>query len=231
MQLVDEDDDVVALGELPHDRLEPLFELAAVLGAGDDQRDVEGENPFLGQVDRDIPLHDFIGEPLDQCGLPHSGLANQHGVVAGAAAEDLDDAGQLLLAADQRVQGAARRRLRQVARELGEERRLLGLADVGLLVEELDDLLPHRAEPHPLLGEDAVGDALLLAHEAEQDVLRPDVVVQHPLRFLGSEAQDALALRGERDVHRGRDLVPVQRPALDLLADRFHREVALGEDP
>ena len=52
-------------------------------------------------------------------------------------------------------------------------------------------------------------DALLLAHQAEQDVLGADVVVEHALRFLGGVAEDALALRGERDVHRGRDLVAV----------------------
>src|SRR5262249_4141397 len=37
-------------------------------------------------------------------------------------------------------------------------------------------------------------------------------------------------LGAQRDVHRGRDLVAVEGPALDLLADRLHREVALGED-
>ena len=61
VQLVDEDDDVVALGELTHDRLQPLLELPAVLGAGHDERDVEGQDPFLGQVDRDVALHDLVG--------------------------------------------------------------------------------------------------------------------------------------------------------------------------
>src|SRR3954462_3232379 len=34
VQLVDEQDDVLVLGDLVHDRLEALFELAAVLGSG-----------------------------------------------------------------------------------------------------------------------------------------------------------------------------------------------------
>src|SRR5262249_37813366 len=47
VQLVDEDDDVRVVGQLLHDRLEALFELTAVLGAGDDERDVEGEDPLV----------------------------------------------------------------------------------------------------------------------------------------------------------------------------------------
>ena len=107
VQLVDEDDDVVALGELPHDRLQPLLELPAVLGAGHDQRDVEGQDALLGQVDRHVALHDLVGQALDERRLAHARLADEHGVVAGAAAEDLDDAGQLLVAA--RPAGRARR--------------------------------------------------------------------------------------------------------------------------
>jgi hypothetical protein len=37
VQLVNEDDGVLILHQLFHDGLEALFELAAVLGAGDDQ--------------------------------------------------------------------------------------------------------------------------------------------------------------------------------------------------
>ena len=92
VQLVDEDDDVVALGQLAHDRLQPLLELAAVLGAGHDQRDVERQDALVGQVHGHVALHDLVGQPLDQRRLADARLADQHGVVAGAAAQDLDDA-------------------------------------------------------------------------------------------------------------------------------------------
>src|SRR5262249_50712543 len=230
VELVDEDDDVVALGELPHDRLEPLLELAAVLRAGDDQRDVEREDALLGQVDGHVALDDLVREALDERGLPHPRLADEDGVVPGPAAEDLDDARELVVTADERIEDAARRGLGQVAGELGEERGLLRLADVRLLVQELDDVLADGGETHALLGQDPGGDALLLPHQAEQDVLGADVVVEHPLGLLGGETEHALRLGGERDVHGGRHLVAVEGPALDLLADRLHGEVALAED-
>ena len=49
VQLVDEQDDVLVLRDLVHDRLEPLLELAAVLGAGDDRRHVERQHAMVAQ--------------------------------------------------------------------------------------------------------------------------------------------------------------------------------------
>jgi hypothetical protein len=49
VQLVDEDDGVLVLHQLFHDGLEALFELAAILGAGHDQRKVERQNALVGQ--------------------------------------------------------------------------------------------------------------------------------------------------------------------------------------
>src|SRR4029450_516846 len=56
VQLVDEHDDVRVVGQFLHDRLEAFFELAAVLGAGDDQRDVEGQNPLVREEMRDVAV-------------------------------------------------------------------------------------------------------------------------------------------------------------------------------
>jgi hypothetical protein len=49
MQLINEDDDVRVVGQLFHDRLEAFFELTAVFRPGDDQRNVEREDPFVRQ--------------------------------------------------------------------------------------------------------------------------------------------------------------------------------------
>ena len=49
VQFVDEDDGILRLHQLFHDGLEALFELAAILGAGDDQRKIESQNAFVGQ--------------------------------------------------------------------------------------------------------------------------------------------------------------------------------------
>ncbi len=50
------------------------------------------------------PDDDALGEALDDRGLADAGLADQHRVVLRAAAEDLDDAADLVVAADDRVE-------------------------------------------------------------------------------------------------------------------------------
>ena len=99
--------------QLLEDPLQALLELAAVLGAGDDQREVEGED-LASARGRSAPRPSTMRwrQTLDDGGLADARLAEQDRVVLGAAREDLDDALDLLLAADQRVEGAARRRAR-----------------------------------------------------------------------------------------------------------------------
>ena len=50
------------------------------------------------------PDDDAPGEALDDGGLADARLADEHGVVLGAAGEDLHDAADLLVAADHRVE-------------------------------------------------------------------------------------------------------------------------------
>ncbi len=104
VQLVDEHDDVRVLGELLHDRLEALFELTAVLRAGDDQRDVEREDALVGEEVRHVAVDDLLREAFDDGRLADARLADQHRVVLGAAAEHLLHALELVVAADQRIE-------------------------------------------------------------------------------------------------------------------------------
>ncbi len=158
VELVDEQDDVAALGDLLHHLLEALLELAAVLR----------------------------GEPFDDGGLPDAGLADQHGIVLRAARQDLHHALDLRLAADDRVELALGSLLGQVAAELVEElgalRLLAGSGGPTLLAaagtgEHPDDLVANLVRIRVEVEQDACGDALVLTHEAEQDVLGADVVV------------------------------------------------------
>ena len=121
VQLVDEDDDLaLRVRDLLEHGLQPLLELAAVLRAGEQAADVERPDALalqrLGHVARDDPLR----EPLDDRGLADAGLADQDGVVLRAAREHLDDAADLLVAADDRVELPALGGLGQVAPELRE---------------------------------------------------------------------------------------------------------------
>src|SRR5690348_10818943 len=70
VQLVDEQQDPALTGlDLLQHRLQPLLELAAVLGARDQRAHVEGEDRPVLQPLGDIAADDPLREPLDDRGL------------------------------------------------------------------------------------------------------------------------------------------------------------------
>ena len=109
VDLVDEEEDPpLALLDLVEHRLQALLELAAVLGAGEQRAHVEREDGAVLEPLGDVAAHDALRQPLDDGGLADAGLADQHRVVLGPAREDADDAADLVIAADDRVELAAR---------------------------------------------------------------------------------------------------------------------------
>ena len=152
VQLVDEHDDLaLRVGDLLQHRLQPVLELAAVLGAGDHRAQVERDHApvlqTLGHVAGDDPLR----EPFDDRGLADAGLADQHRVVLRSARQHLDHATDLVVAPDHRVELALRRGLGQIAAVTLERLKLVLGVLVGHavraadLLERLDQLVVRGA--------------------------------------------------------------------------------------
>ena len=133
VHLVDEQDDV-AVGrlDLVEHALEPLLELAAIFGAGDQAAEVERHQPPVLERIGHVAIGDADRQAFGDRGLADAGLADQRGIVLGAAREDLDRAADFLVAADHRIELAVARHLRQVAREFLERVvAVLGARGVG----------------------------------------------------------------------------------------------------
>ena len=77
--------------------------------------------------------------------------------------------------------------------------------------------------------QDAGGDALVLAHQAEQDVLGADVVVAERERLAQRQLEHLLGARRERDLAGG-DLLAGADDPHDLGADALGRDVERLED-
>ena len=97
--------------------LEPFLELAAIGGAGDQRAHVQRDDAAVAQRLGHVLGDDALGQALDDRRLADAGLADQHGVVLGAPREHLDDAADLLVAADHRVELAGLGDLGQIAPE------------------------------------------------------------------------------------------------------------------
>ena len=114
VQLVDEEDDAAfGVGDFLEDGLEPLFELAAILRAGDERAHVEGHNLLVAKALGNVAADDPLRQSFDDRRLADAGLADQHRIVLRAPREHLDDAADLLVSSDDRIELA-------LARDLGE---------------------------------------------------------------------------------------------------------------
>ena len=98
---------------------------------------------------------------------------------------------------------------------------LLAAAGAG---EHADDLVADLLGVGVEVEQDARGDALVLAHEPEQDVLGADVVVAERERLAQRQLEDLLGARRERDLPR-RHLVALADDAGDLRAHLLDRDV------
>ena len=148
----------------------------------------------LGDVAGDDPM----GEALGDRGLADARLADQGRVVLRPSRQDLDDPLDLLVAADDRVELACSRGVGQVDAELVDGRGLAGAlrlrrrAGGRALRQDPDDLVADLVEVDAERLEDTGGDPLALADEAEEQVLRADVVVAEAAGLVDGQLDDAL---------------------------------------
>ncbi len=181
---------------------ESFFELAAVHGTGDEAADIEHEDTFVEQGFGHIAVDDALGQPFNDSGLADAGLADEGGIVFVAAAEDLDDALDFHLAADDGVEATFFGGRGQVEAELVDEGRLgffllffFGLCAV--LQEIARGLGADAVEVDAEVTQHVDGDAVSIAHEAEEQVFGADVVVAHHAGLFDSQFDNSFCAWGE----------------------------------
>ena len=187
MDLVDEGDDLaVRVLDFVEHALQALLELTTVLRAGHHGAQVKGDELLALQGGGHVARHDTLGQALHDGGLADARLTDQHRVVLGTAAQDLNHTANLLVTADDRVELAFLGGGRQVGRVL-----LQSL--VRAFRVRAGDF---RAAAHAghSLTQGSGGDAVFLqdfsrlvrlaGRDADEQVLGGDVFVAHLLHFL-----------------------------------------------
>ena len=228
MHLIDEEDDVTRTTNLVDDALEALLELAAVFRARDERGHREGHDALILQHIGHGALDDALREPLGDGGLADARLADEDGVVLRAPREDLDHALDLLFPSDDGIHLLLPRHVIEVPPVTVEQRRRVLPAawrralHVGVWVLRVEHVVDGRAQflevdAHRL--DDARASARLVAQEAEQDMLRTDVVMAEPLRLAHAHLHRML---------RERRVVRVVRRILLLLLEHVLHLLAHG---
>jgi hypothetical protein len=106
VDLVDKEDDLpFGRGDLLQDGLETLLELTPVLRPGDEGADVQTDDPLVFEALRHIAVDDSLGQSLDDRRFADARLADQDRVVLRPPGEDLHDPPDLLVTADDRIEG------------------------------------------------------------------------------------------------------------------------------
>ena len=233
VQLVDEDDIPALSGDqLLHDGLEPLLEFTPVLGPGDELADVQRHDLLVAERLGDVAVDDALGQPLDDGGLAHARLADQHRVVLRPPGEHLDHPAHLLVAADHGVELAALGQLGEIATELLER------GVVALRVGRVGPLA--TAHVHQRLQDRLAVEPAALG-QRQQQVLDRDVFVLQALGLgegaLECRSQRAAGLRLRvRPLHAGQAGQLLLEPcahggrALARLLEHARRDAALLVD-
>src|SRR6266446_3054801 len=91
--------------------------IVSIFFPGYHEREIERDDPFIAQQFRHLASRDFLSQPFDDRGLSNSCFTEQHWVVFGASAEDLNHAFDLVLATDHRIQLAVLRQFSQITAE------------------------------------------------------------------------------------------------------------------
>ena len=191
--------------------LQALFEVAAILGTGQQRAHVETVDIGLGQNLGDVALDDPPRQPFGNRRLANAGFANQERIVLASPAECLDDTFQLPVTTDQRVDLALQGKRVEVDRVAFEWAGSALLVTFGLaLLLAARRALRHLADPvrneidhieasNALLLQVVNGVRILFAEDRDQDVGTVDLLpagrlhvqdgtLDHPLeaqRWLG----------------------------------------------
>ena len=234
VQLVDEQHDrALGLRDLGQHRLEPILELAAILRAGDQRPHVEADDALVLEALGHVAADDALRQPLDDGGLADAGLADQHRVVLGPARQHLDDAADLLVAADDRIELVLARQRGQVA-AVALERLVLAL---GVLVgDPLAATDRHQRLEHAVVG-DAVtrerlgaGRSAGFADQRQQQMLGADELVLEAGQLAFGLLQDAAETRREAGVGRAVGLGQLVQQLLRVGADHARVDLQLAQD-
>ena len=85
------------------------------------KRKIESQDALVGQERWNLAVGDALRQAFDDGGFSDAGLADQHRIIFGAAAKNLDHAIEFAVTADQRIKLAVHRGLSQIARKFAQQ--------------------------------------------------------------------------------------------------------------
>ena len=118
MDFINKQNTVGILFKLFKQRFEAFFKITAIFCARQQGANIQRVDGAIGHDFRHVALNDPPGQALGDRGLTHAGLPHQQRVIFTAAAQHLNRALQLFVAADQRIDPADASKLIKIGGEV-----------------------------------------------------------------------------------------------------------------
>ncbi len=241
VDLVDEHDGAGKVLDLAHHRLEPLLEVAAIAGAGEQRAHVELEDGGVHQDVGHVAHDDAPCETFGDGRLAHARIAHEERVVLLPAAQHLNGALDLRPAPDQRIDAAGARLLVQVdavdLERIGAALLLVGALDrrrvvvdaahrarlghAAALGDAVADIVDRIEAGHVLLLQEERGMALALGEDGDEHVGAGHLLAARRLHMGDGAVNHALEARRGLGVAMG-----VEHQARELVVDIASQLVA-----
>ena len=209
MNFVNEQDGLLGVSQFLEHGLQTLLEVTAVFGAGQQRAHIQGIDMRIPEDLRHFIFRNAAGQALGDSGLAHAGFADQQRVVLAAAAQGLDHALQLQVAADQRIDLAGQCLGIKVQRVVVQGaalacgfgirfgfRRGLLFADLRGLVDAVGDVVHHVQARDIALVEEVHRVRFLFAKQRDQDVGAVDLLFVGRLHVQDGALDNALEADG-----------------------------------
>ena len=225
VELVDEQDDVVRGLDLGNDLLHALLELATILRASNERRDIERPNLLSAQHVGHLARGDELREALDDGRLANTGVAQNERIVLLTARENLHDSLDLTVAPNHGIKLAIDGEARQVAAILLKHRavicrglrashtahklraaeahvthRLLALSAVRSVLDELVDGIAHCVARDAHARKRGHRTAVALGDDTQKQMLGGDIGLSVGHGLAVGVLEHALGTRREGDV-------------------------------
>ena len=246
VDLVDEHDGAGIVLDLAHHRLEPLLEIAAVTGAGQERAHVELKDGGIGQYVGHIAHDDAAREPLGDGRLAHAGIAHEQRVVLLPPAQHLDGALDLRPPPDQGIDAAGARLLIEVdaidlervgtallvlaalhrGRVVVDAAHRTRLGHAGPLGDTVADIVDRVEARHVLLLQEERGVALTLGEDGDEHVGAGDLLAARGLDMSHSAVDDALEPGRRLRVAMGIEHQPRQL-AVDIAGELVAQQIEI----
>ena len=213
VDLIDEEDDFpFALGDFADDRLETFFKFALVLRPSDEGSHIERIDLLGAEVLGDVATDDTEGQTFCDSRLTDTRLPDEDGVILRTTGEDLQDATDLIVTTNDRVELTATSTLAEVDSVLAEGVVLLlgVLAGDTVALTQLVDSLTQLCDLQAEVALEESSYRGVDLSECEEEVLKSYILILHLCGDVLSFVEYLRGIRAEigfatRDLRQSRE--------------------------